>query len=147
MARSRRSSRLLDNSTNRLTGFRTLNPNLDLGNGLNVYALAQMVTNLQIQLDAYNSTIARLDQMADQITEMENAIAHLSGKMLTAVGLTYGTSSDEYQMAGGKKRKRKSPVTANAQDSVSPILMVSLDNKNGSSNGNGNGKSSKAIAR
>jgi hypothetical protein len=78
--------------------------------------------------------------MGSQITELENAIAHLSGKMLTAVGIIYGHDSDQYQMAGGKRRRRKTAVTPTAL-AASPMLMVSLDSKNG------NGKNSKAIVR
>jgi hypothetical protein len=140
MTRPTRNSAQINNTKNRLIGFTTIDPNLDLGNGLSVQKLSQLTSDLQAQLNEYNSTIVRLDQMGSQIHNLEKAIAHLSGKMLTAVGLTYGYDSEEYQMAGGKKRKRNSVVTQTLSMSAVPVT-VSMNVTNTS---NGNGK--KAIA-
>jgi outer membrane murein-binding lipoprotein Lpp len=140
MTRPTRNSAQINNTKNRLIGFTTIDPNLDLGNGLSVQKLSQLTSDLQAQLNEYNSTIVRLDQMGSQIQDLEKAIAHLSGKMLTAVGLTYGYDSEQYQMAGGKKRKRNAAVT---QTLSAPTLPV-IESINLVKNTNGNGK--KAIA-
>ncbi len=135
MVRPTRSSRNLNNTKNRLIGFTTLDPNLDLGNGLNVYSLSQLTTELQAQLDEYNSTIVRLNQMSDQIKDKERAIAHLSGKMLAAVGLFYGNDSDQYQMAGGKKRQRKGAALSNASSPFMPTIELNVSHRNENENG------------
>jgi hypothetical protein len=127
---------------NRLIGFKTIDPNLDLGNGLSVQKLSQLTTDLQTQLDEYNSTIVRLDQMGSQIQDLEKTIAHLSGKMLSAVGLIYGNDSEQYQMAGGKKRKRNSAVSETLSASALPMMSFTASN----GNGNGNGKKVKEVA-
>jgi TolA-binding protein len=138
MARRTRRSRFLSNTENRLIGFTTIDPNLNLGNGLNVENLSQLTTQLQVQLDEYNSTIVRLDQMGSQIKEQEKAIAQLSSKMLAAVGIIYGNDSDQYQMAGGKKRQRTGSTAQKVVPSASSRLEVNVSN--------GNGKKAKAIA-
>jgi hypothetical protein len=145
MVRPTRTSRQLDNTKNRLIGFTTIAPNLDLGNGLNVSKLSELTADLQAQLDEYNSTIVRLNQMSDRIKAQEKAIAHLSGKMLSAVGLIYGNDSDQYQMAGGKKRQRNGTSTQNTSSSVMPMIELNTSNGNGSDNGNGNGNKVKVL--
>jgi TolA-binding protein len=143
MVRPSRSSRYLDNNKNRLTGFKAIDPYLDLGNGLTVKALAQMTTDLQTQLEDYNSTIVRLDQLKNQIEEQEKAIANLSGKMLATVGLLYGNDSDQYQMAGGKKHKRHRANSQAGTGFSATTFELKTESKNG--NGNGNGKKVGAI--
>jgi hypothetical protein len=143
MVRPSRSSRYLDNNKNRLTGFKTIEPNLDLGNGLNVATLTQMTTDLQTQLNEYNSTIVRLDQLGNQIDEQEKAIANLSGKMLATVGLLYGNDSEQYQMAGGKKHNRHRARSQSTTGFSATIFEPKTMSKNG--NGNGNGKKVGAI--
>jgi hypothetical protein len=145
MARRKRQSRYLNNTENRLIGFTTIDPSLNLGNGLNVENLSQLTANLQTQLDEYNSTIVRLDQMGSQIKEQERAIAKLSSKMLAAVGIIYGNDSDQYQMAGGKKRQRTGATTPKVLPAAASMLEVTVSNGNGNGNSNGNGKNVKAI--
>jgi hypothetical protein len=141
MARRKRQSRYLKNTENRLIGYTTIDPNLNLGNGLNVKNLSELTNKLQTQLDDYNSTIVRLDQMGNQIKEQEKAIAQLSSKMLAAVGIIYGTSSDQYQMAGGKKRQRAGSTAQKEVSSAASMLEVTASNGS-----NGNGKKVKTIA-
>jgi hypothetical protein len=60
MTRQRKSP-VLETAQRRISGLKYLNPNLDLGKGLNLEQFAALADELDTKLTAYNHTLASLD--------------------------------------------------------------------------------------
>lgn len=115
MARKRKSL-VLEKAKRRLKALQALNPDLDLGNGLNLATYAAAIEELQARLDTYNATVERLAQSRTEIEQIEQDLAPEVERMLSAAATIYGKNSDEYEMVGGKKRVRQTGfVQVNSQ--------------------------------
>lgn len=111
MSRKRRSSRALEKASVRADGIQSVNPNLDAGGGFTAPGYQQLITQLRADISAYNSALSTIDALQNTIADNEKALAEYSEKMLIGVAFHYGKDSNEYEMAGGvRKRDRKRPV-------------------------------------
>lgn len=111
MSRKRRSSRALDKASVRLDGIQSINPNLDAGGGFNAPGYQRIITQLRADISAYNTALSTVDALQNTIADTEKALAEYSERMLIGVASQYGKDSNEYEMAGGvRKRDRKRPV-------------------------------------
>lgn len=111
MARQKKLSPFLEGAQQRLNALSTINPALDLGNGLTLAAYRAQVTSMQAKQDAYNALLSQADQAQNELLEAEKAIRDLSERMLAGVASKYGKDSSEYEMAGGtRKSERKRPT-------------------------------------
>jgi hypothetical protein len=52
-----------------------------------------------------------LDQTRNTVSDKEQALSELSERMLIGVACKFGKNSDEYQMAGGVRRRDRKRVT------------------------------------
>ncbi|MBD2251447.1 hypothetical protein [Nostoc parmelioides] len=108
MARHKRSSRILDKAEVRLASVKSINPMLDVGEGLTVKSYTEKIENLRQSLETYNTTLSTIDVLLTQIIEHERDLADYSEKILRGVAYKFGNNSHEYQMAGGiRKSERK----------------------------------------
>ena len=111
MARQKKLSPFLEGAQQRLNALSTIDPALDLGNGLTLAAYRAQVTSMQAKQDAYNALLSQTDQTQNELLEAEKAIRDLSERMLAGVASKYGKDSSEYEMAGGtRKSERKRPT-------------------------------------
>jgi hypothetical protein len=105
MPRRKRSSDVIDKAQRRLAGLRSIDLNLNLGNGLSTDTFAALIADSQHKLEAYNTALSIVDQTYSNILQAEKALSEYSERMLTGVSSKYGRYSNEYMMAGGTPRR------------------------------------------
>ncbi|MEH2108245.1 hypothetical protein [Nostoc sp.] len=134
MARRKRSSVVLEKAVRRAASINSIDPNLDLGNGLTLPAFSTLIETMRTKQNAYNSALSSLDKLYREMLETEDELGDMTEHMLMAVGTRYGKSSVEYGMAGGvpKNQRRKglrgeSLTPSNEQ----PSFVASVEGKNG----------------
>jgi hypothetical protein len=140
MARRKKNSTALEQSERRMESLRSISPALDFGGGLNLLAYTEAINDLRSKLAHYNTTLSSIDKLADDVKEAERLVKELSEKMLLGVGSRYGKTSQEYEMAGGSRRKnsRKSSRQSTspsgpATPSATPVPSTAA--ANGTTNG------------
>jgi hypothetical protein len=112
MARKKKKSDAFKKLAERLSGIKAIDEKLDLGNGLSVDAITAKVNAYNTELEEYNIILKNADAKLNLIEERETSANDLSEKLLLAVAVKYGKDSQEYQMAGGKRKsdiKRNTP--------------------------------------
>lgn len=108
MARLKKTSTHLEVAKTRLASLKSISPELDLGNGLTMGAYETSIDNVDQRLDLYNTTLSNADSQLNAVEEAEKTLRDMSERMLTGVATKYGKDSDEYEKAGGvRKRDRK----------------------------------------
>ena len=112
MAFKRKGSNVINEAQTRAAGMQSIDPDLDLGNGLTLAAFQSEIGSTQTLLDDYNAQLAKADGAGNDFKAGEKNLRTLSSRMLAAVGVKYGKDSNEYEMAGGtrtseKKKKKK----------------------------------------
>ncbi|MBW4565747.1 MAG: hypothetical protein KME32_32625 [Mojavia pulchra JT2-VF2] len=122
MARRKRTSQVLEKAARRAAGMNSIDPKLDVGNGLTLPAYSRLIESLRNQENIYNSALTNLDKLYRTMLETERQLADMTEHILMGVGAKYGKSSIEYGMAGGvpKNQRRKglrgeSPTPTNEQ--------------------------------
>jgi len=111
MSRKKRTSRALEKAELRSAGLKAIDPTLDFGDTHNLNNLTQLIEQLRIKIDAYNTALSVIDSSKTEIEELEKSLNNLSETMLIGVAFKYGKDSHEYEMAGGVRtsaRVRKS---------------------------------------
>ncbi len=134
MARRKRTSVVLERAVRRAAGINSIDPSLDLGNGLTLPAFSTLIERMRTRENAYNSALSSLDKLYREMLETEDELGDMIEHMLMAVGTRYGKSSVEYGMAGGvpKNQRRKGlrgelPTSSDEQ----PSFVGSVEGKNG----------------
>ncbi|NJL38099.1 MAG: hypothetical protein HC899_16180 [Leptolyngbyaceae cyanobacterium SM1_4_3] len=107
MARRKRSSLTLERAERRAAGMRSIQADLDLGNGMTVEAYTTAVEAMRDTQNKYNTLLSSVDQAYNDMLAMEKDLAELSERMLSAVSVKYGRNSTEYEMAGGVRRSER----------------------------------------
>jgi hypothetical protein len=111
MARKKRNSTAFEKVVLRLSGMKSIDPNLDLGNGLSVSAVETRKLELEGKLAAYNEHLSNLDADLNDVKSLEKDINQLNRRILQAVGSAYGYDSNAYEMIGGVRNSdRKKPT-------------------------------------
>ncbi|WP_320053228.1 hypothetical protein [uncultured Acetobacteroides sp.] len=117
MARKKRTSAAFEKLALRLSGLKTIDEKLDLGDGLSVAALTLKVTTCTGTLEDYNILLGNADSKLNEVTTLEKDAKDLSERVLIAVAAKYGKNSNEYQKTGGK---RKSDIKRNTSRKPKP---------------------------
>ena len=95
----------------RLAGMKSIDPALDLDNGVTVAAGEAVLADSRKSVEKYNSSLAVTDENLNVINGNDKLCRSFIKKILPAVGLKYGTDSSEYEKAGGvRESERKKPV-------------------------------------
>ncbi len=123
MARRKRNSTVLARAERRIESLQSINTALDFGNNLTIEAYANSINDLRSKLAAYNTALSAIDKMADDVNTAEQVLLDISEKMLLGVGSRYGKSSQEYEMAGGVRRRGRRSATHSTPD-TSPMATV-----------------------
>ncbi|WP_026731093.1 hypothetical protein [Fischerella sp. PCC 9605] len=124
MGRQKRSSKVLERAVRRAASMNSIDPNLDVGNGLTLSAFSTLIETMRTRENAYNSALSNLDKLYHEMLQTERELADMAEHMLMGVATRYGKSSVEYGMAGGvpknqrsKKRRGDSPTPSSQQPS------------------------------
>jgi hypothetical protein len=109
--RKRQVSAEVEKANKRRDGLRSIDENIDLGNGLTDAAYKAEVDGVNGLTEQYNTLLSRLAGTRTGLSEAEKNLAGWSKRMLNGVGSKYGYDSVEYEKAGGTRtsaRKRPS---------------------------------------
>lgn len=110
MARKKRGSKTYDKALIRKAALVSIDPALDLGNGLTIAAYDAKITATKATMDSYNTVLSQADEKQNLFTDSEKELRNWNERMLSAVAGKYGKDSNEYEKAGGvKKSLRKKP--------------------------------------
>ena len=110
MARQKRTSTPITDAETRAAGLSSINAGLDLGDSRTLAAFNTKIAAAKDKLNKYNATLAQSDAELNSLEVAEEELSKMSSAYLKAVGLKYGTDSDEYEMAGGTRdSERKKP--------------------------------------
>jgi hypothetical protein len=124
MPRPKRTSPAFDKATKRMSSIRSIDPNLELSEGLSLAEYEQHVQTLQTTLAHYNTLLSTVDEAAGQVEAQELIVRQYSEKMLIAIALRYGKDSLQYMQAGGKARKPKNPKNSTKSTLKIPIEPI-----------------------
>ena len=110
MARKKRTSSAVDRANKRAAELASIDPKLDLGNGLTLDAYNATIKAHADSVEKYNTDLSNLDVELTNIKTNEKALDALSTRMLKGVSSKFGEESDQYEKAGGKRTsERKRP--------------------------------------
>ena len=95
----------------RASALKSIDPNLDLGNGLTLAQYEANVETLRQKMNAYNTALSQVDELLNQTQALNTALKDLSERMLLGVAARFGKNSNEYEKAGGtRKSERKKTI-------------------------------------
>ena len=104
MARRRKAATTPMNDTEqRVAGMKSIDPALDLQEGVSVAVGETLLDEARVALDEYNQVLAQSDEKLTIFKNKERNLKVFNKKVLPAVGLKYGTDSAEYEMVGGTR--------------------------------------------
>ncbi|MCU0237827.1 MAG: hypothetical protein MUC29_00140 [Pyrinomonadaceae bacterium] len=118
MARSKKTSKIVEEANTRLAGLKSIEQNLDLGNGLKNEIFAQMIEATANSLSEYNTTLSLVDEKLNLYTQNEKELKDFHERMLLAVGAKYGKNSNEYEKAGGTKKSDRKKISKTTEKKV-----------------------------
>ncbi len=111
MARVKRTSNSLDNLKQRLAGMTSIDPKIDLGNGITAEEAEKLVKSCDTMLQEYNTLLSDADEKQYEIEQLEKKMDTFCVSILASAAVKYGKDSFEYEIVGGKRTsdiKRKS---------------------------------------
>ncbi|AFY36229.1 hypothetical protein [Calothrix sp. PCC 7507] len=136
MARRKRNSATLERAERRIESLQSIDKKLDFGQGVTIEAYDVLINDLRSKLAAYNTALSSIDKLTGDVKNAEQLVLEMSEKMLLGVGSRYGKTSQEYEMAGGSRRKNSRRSTSNSQSTNSLLTnSAPLASANGSTNG------------
>ncbi len=91
----------------RIDGVRSIDPNIDLGNGLTDEAYEAAIAKTEKETNEYNRLLFQADGLATSLKQSEKDLGNFSQRMLNAVGSKFGYDSVEYKQAGGTPKSEK----------------------------------------
>lgn len=112
MARTKRTSSILETGRQRLAGLKSITPAPDFGATLTLVSYEADITSLSDKLDSYNEKLSALDSLQNELDTAETALREKNTRILSAAEAHYGPDSSEYEQAGGTRRsdrKRTGP--------------------------------------
>lgn len=115
MARRKRTASHYSKAVTRLAALKSIDVKMDLGNGMTVAGYEAAINLLRDRLNDYNLLLSTLDEKANLANAAELELRDLSERMLAGVASKYGKNSNEYEMAGGKRKsERRKPKATEA---------------------------------
>lgn len=111
MARTRRQSKVLNESNQRIIGITEVDPQFDLGNGVSLASLKEKNGEVLATINQYNQLVVQLDGITTLLKRLEGELRGLNSRTLAGVRSRYGADSSEYEKAGGvRTSEKKKPV-------------------------------------
>ena len=111
MARSKRTSSILESARQRLAGLNSITPLPDYGPSLKLTDYENDIKTMSNKLDSHNGLLSDVDQSQNELEALEKALGDKNVRMLAATKAQYGPDSTEYEQVGGTRRSdRKRPT-------------------------------------
>jgi hypothetical protein len=107
MARTKRTSSILETARQRLAGLKSITKAPDFGATLTLIGYETDITTLSDKLDKYNEMLSGLDSLQNEVQALEAALRDKNVRMLSATEAQYGSDSSEYEQAGGTRRSER----------------------------------------
>ena len=104
MARNKRKSAALSKGETRAASIKSIDPLLDLNNGLTLANYNLLLGSLSEALNQYNTDLSALDGKMNDLKALERRVNAMSEQMLSGVGAKFGFDSNEYEQAGGTRK-------------------------------------------
>ncbi len=117
MPRTKKTSQILEMANTRLAGVKSIDAQLDLGNGLSVAQYQAAIEAVRASLEAYNTVLSLVDEKQSEVIAKEKHLRDLHERMLMGVAARHGRDSIEYEKAGGirkSERKKKARISSKA---------------------------------
>ncbi len=100
----------LEKGVTRLSGVKSIDENLDLGNGITLANYEVEINKTQAKLSEYNTALSKIDDLYNLYNAQRDVLKDWNERILTGVATKYGKNSSQYEMAGGvRKSERKKP--------------------------------------
>jgi hypothetical protein len=109
----KKTSKTVEAARVRLASVKSIDPNLDLGNGVTAAEYERKINRTGDSLEAYNTTLSLADEQQDVFEANEADLKDYHERVLLGVAAKYGKNSIEYEKAGGtRKSERRRPARA-----------------------------------
>ena len=116
MARTKKTSKVIESARTRQAGTKSIDVDFDFGNGITSAAFASKIDATEESLETYNTTLSQVDEQKDIFEMNEKDLKDFHERVLLAVAAKYGKNSIEYEKAGGtRKSERRKPVRGRAE--------------------------------
>jgi len=120
MSRQKRSSKILEKAEVRAARLRSIDPTLNLGDGLTLAEFSQLIEQLRTRLADYNAALSSVDKVRNEVLDLERKLGDVTEHMLLGVATKFGKNSNEYEMAGGVRKDRRKRRTQSLVLKASP---------------------------
>ncbi len=111
MSRRRTRSTVLQQASVRISGVKSIDAALDLGNGLSVSTYQSAIDEVEDLVNTYNTNMSLVDELRNNLEAKELVLRDFSERMLTGIAAKYGKNSNQYQMAGGTRKMDRKRFT------------------------------------
>ncbi len=118
MPRAKKTSLILETANTRLAGVKSIDAQLDLGNGLSVAEYQAAIEAVRIALEAYNTVLSLVDEKQSDVIAKEKRLRDLHERMLMGVAARHGKDSIEYEKAGGTRKSERKKKAKGATKSI-----------------------------
>ncbi|NHN27079.1 hypothetical protein FIA58_015455 [Flavobacterium jejuense] len=101
----------LEKATTRLSAVKSIDPALDLANGITIPNYEVEIKALAKKVELYNTTLSTIDDLYNDCIAQIAVLKDWNERVLTGVATKFGKDSSQYEMAGGKRKsERKKPT-------------------------------------
>lgn len=107
MARTKRISKVLESAKVRLAAVKSIDPNLDLGNGVTASDFESRISAADDSLDGYNTALSLIDERKIAFDRLEKSVNEYHERILLGVASKFGKDSVEYEKAGGTRKSER----------------------------------------
>jgi len=104
MARSKRTSSVLELARQRMSGVRSITPLPDYGPSLKIVDYEADITALNDKINSHNGLLSDVDQSQNELEALERVVGDKNVRILAATKAHYGPDSTEYEQVGGTRR-------------------------------------------
>jgi hypothetical protein len=101
----------LDKGNTRLASVKSIDPVIDLGNGITAANYEIQITLLRTKLAKYNTALSTIDDLYNECITQIDVVRDWNDRVLTGVATKYGKNSSQYEMAGGVKKSERKKQT------------------------------------
>jgi hypothetical protein len=134
MTKTKTTSVALTKAQLRIAGIKSINENLDCGNGFSVSLYQSTIAAAQNSLEVYNQALQAMNAAKQAMVETDKNLAQINERALLSIASKYGKNSIEYKKSGGvppSERKRSVPRVRKPAPPTSMTLAAQLPSTNG----------------
>ncbi len=108
-----------------LANLKSINPTLDLGDGVSIEAMTGLVDEARQAIETLNMATIAVSTNRRLIQEKESAIVDLSARLRLGIGSKFGRKSDEYRIVNQTSKRSKNTKPAEQPAASSALTIVS----------------------